>query len=353
LRILIFDILAILAVYFGAGAVFDVRQRINNLKSNKIINIILNFTYWLFLPILIFLAYQSFVSGIFGVKEKPLVEYICNYSRFSFCSAVSDSTEAKQFSFAPPTVGLTSVEVCGRALNVNRSDWTSSGSFIQYVNQAKEAGEQIDSCRIKLGLRTLDQERRDAEEMRIKGLTNLMLCQEAIPGNSIGFSNDFGKQVYVAEAHRRGFSVEDCKKIAGRTPSEITPSSNQSVLQTPKPESNVVDPNTGLSIAVVRNPSLSYSNMRAGPGTNFSIVLRLRNGIEVTVLGSKISSKGTEWCEVSIGDGTKGFVSSDFLDVSCQLTTGQHRFIEEKRREDVQQFLDATNETLKLIGKLK
>ena len=53
----------------------------------------------------------------------------------------------------------------------------------------------------------------------------------------------------------------------------------------------------------------SYVRIRKGPGTDYDIIKELDNNTEVTVL----STENSAWYQVKLSDGTKGYVSSDYI----------------------------------------
>jgi uncharacterized protein YraI len=64
--------------------------------------------------------------------------------------------------------------------------------------------------------------------------------------------------------------------------------------------------------------SVSYLNLRTGPGTSFAVIRALPAGSVVTLVGRNSSST---WLQVRTADGTVGWMSTPFLITSVQIST--------------------------------
>lgn len=53
-------------------------------------------------------------------------------------------------------------------------------------------------------------------------------------------------------------------------------------------------------------------NVRAGPGTQYSILTQLEMGTQVTVLGVEEG-----WARVRLADGREGYISTQFVEAPC------------------------------------
>ncbi len=90
-----------------------------------------------------------------------------------------------------------------------------------------------------------------------------------------------------------------------------------------KADSHQFDSRTGLPLSYVMNRSGNSSNLRSGPGRTFPAIMRLPNNLEVVIQGSAVSESGYLWCEISLGSGQRGFISSDLIAHSCKLSPTQ------------------------------
>ncbi|SDN38920.1 SH3 domain-containing protein [Ensifer sp. YR511] len=247
-------------------------------------------------------------------------------------------------------LALTSTEVCGRALSSDRSGWASSRDAERFVIRSQEHGDSVDTCRERLGLRTLKEEKTQKEVDRIRNLTSLSVCQSALDGSRSDFSTAEHKQLYVVEALRRELSPQTCTRL-GNGISTVEPdrSEPQPVLKQP---SKFVDPRSGLPVSVVSNASLPYANMRTGPGREFKLVSKLPNGIEVLIYGPVLSGSGSQWCRIATGDGKKGFISADFLPDACELTAQQFEFLQAKNKAEADEAAKLAHDFLTIIGNI-
>lgn len=60
-------------------------------------------------------------------------------------------------------------------------------------------------------------------------------------------------------------------------------------------------------------PEYDNLNLRSGPGTDYSILGKLRRGIELNILNEAIGSDGDQWYQVITPDGKEGWVHSDYV----------------------------------------
>ena len=65
----------------------------------------------------------------------------------------------------------------------------------------------------------------------------------------------------------------------------------------------------------------AYLNLRKGAGTNNAVVKVLEKNAKVTVL----ERTNKDWLKVRLSDGTTGYCSADYLDITTDRTAGPYR----------------------------
>lgn len=308
------------------------------------------------IPIAIFAAYtlaKTIALEAFG-HELPK---ICELTPIYKCTK-AENTDAKTYSSGyVPSIALTSVEICGRALTTDRRAWNVDPSQEEYVRKSKEAGETIDTCRLKMGLKSISEADEEQERSRVRALSNTQLCRSSYDSNSMNFGTSVNYKSYVLETLNRGLSVAECKRILGISQSSQNASTTDAaekrsdeVSINAKADSHQFDSRTGLPLSYVMNRSGNSSNLRSGPGRTFPAIMRLPNNLEVVIQGSAVSESGYLWCEVSLGSGQRGFISSDLIAHSCKLSPTQIQNARRTQEIQQRQAEQLTNEMMGIIG---
>lgn len=258
-----------------------------------------------------------------------------------------------------PTVGLTSVEICGRALAADRRSWSADLGPLEFVRKAQEAGETIDTCRLKIGLKSISEADREQETDLVRAMSNKQLCTYAYNTGSKNFTTLPAYKTHVMEALNRGITLADCESALGvakpstiSSPPESAIDENYGNRSVSKPASSEIDTRTGLPVSFVMNKSGTSSNLRSGPGKNYPAVMRLPNNLEVLVTGSALSATGYQWCEISLRNGKRGFISADLIFHSCELTQTQVQNARKTQELQRQQNEQMTKEMIGLFGSL-
>ncbi|MBP2548830.1 hypothetical protein J2858_001746 [Neorhizobium galegae] len=336
----------------GIVPLFPLLNRKDITFSRRLIYIILS------IPIVIFTVYtlvKTIRLEIFG-QDMPK---FCEFVSLPTCGDATGGDSKALSSQYLPSIGLTSVEICGRALAADRRSWSNDTSQLTFVNKSKETGETIDTCRLKLGMKSVSEADKEQELSVLRALSNAQLCRYAYDNSSMKFTEADNYKKYSLETLSRGLSIEDCKRILGvYQPIQNTGSEREAENNlgdgsgVPKAESHQLDSRSGLPISYVLNKSGNSSNLRSGPGKTFPAIMRLPNNIEVVILGSSTSATGYVWCEVSLSSGKRGFLSSDLVAHSCELSPTQIQNAirtQEAQREQTQQL---ANGLLGIIGSI-
>lgn len=230
-------------------------------------------------------------------------------------------------------------EICKLALDPDLQHWATLPEFSKSVAYAQSNGETIDTCRLKLGLNTIEMERRNREIARLNSLSNTSLCEEAYDASRGDFFTIPLKQDAVSTARSRGLTPTNCAPTPPTIDSEYQALVEQPAAAPTQPsDSHFSGPN--LPTAAVVNPEVGFANLRIKPDNKSKLLMRLPEGIEVTLLGPHLSTSGDLWCKVAIGNQTSGFIYAKFLNKPCQVSVTQLRMIEEAERQQRQKELE-------------
>ncbi|MBX3570883.1 MAG: hypothetical protein KF694_00860 [Mesorhizobium sp.] len=231
-----------------------------------------------------------------------------------------------------PVGGVDLVQVCRMGLNAGYDGWSDGFEFRSYVAEAKRRLKSIDDCRMVLGLPKLADEvaerKRIEEEQRIKSLDRASLCAEAL--DEVGGEWDLSDAAWgaVKEAQGRGYSRESCLMAMGRT----NPGGSAGGLPG-WPSQNSATPS--FPTGYIRNAKSTFANLRENPGTSSRIVMRLANGTEVVLLGTKASPMtGHAYCRVLTNAGVPGYVDHELVDGNCFLNAAQTSYLVAAERQE-------------------
>ena len=223
-------------------------------------------------------------------------------------------------------------QVCKLGLNERHDGWSDEFEFHPYVVEAGRRRKSIDDCRRVLGLPTIAEEeendRKLAEETRIRNLDQGGLCREAVDEVSAYWNLSDAAKGAVGEALRRQYSTEACLLALGRSGPAMGASPQ---VQSPGLAIGAPDFPTGY----IQNAKSNFANLRENPG-KFSRILRpLANGTEVVLLGMKPSpSSGHAYCRVLTRDGVAGYVDYELVNGNCFLDSTQTSYLMEVERQE-------------------
>lgn len=281
----------------------------------------------------------------FGFEMPRICDYLQNCVKKDIISA---SVQVPSSGFEPSR--FSAYELCSKALNSSRSDWATENAARWFVDNAKSGGEQIDSCRLKIGLPTLQEERQTTETQKIKRSSNLQICQAAIDPSRREFATTGDKQSAVLEALQRGLSPDNCAGMLGLTPSPTPVRAEIVAATTGQSATSLTNESTGrnpgliqsrgqpgLPVSTIYNDAVKYAHLRREADGSSEILARLPNGIEVVILGERLSDRGQSWCRVRTSNGSTGYVFSKFVTSPCRLTEQQYQAfndLEQKRSEE-------------------
>lgn len=271
------------------------------------------------------------------------------YKIFGLSSEVASGPEAQSTKIAKSS----NSEICKLALTPNLASWSAEASDQPYVAEAKRRVEVVNSCRIILGLQTLEEEASKNETKTLAMLTNKQVCIEAFDERSATFRMSADKKPSVHEAVKRGLSPSSCSSLLGVVPNGTTQDmiasqptaaepvaasmQRSSAAYAPQPQSPQQLQSSTLPSGAMRNPNaIGYTNLRRQPDKNSETIAKLPNGLEVVILGLYASPSGKMWCKVGLNNGTTGFVFADFVAGNCSLTDQQQNLalqLEQQRNE--------------------
>ncbi|MBK8008605.1 MAG: hypothetical protein IPK23_09300 [Rhizobiales bacterium] len=106
---------------------------------------------------------------------------------------------------------LSNIDLCRAALNAPATDWVLHEYYRQHIAEAKRRGLSIEDCQRNLGMLPKSQEIQPA----LIQLTNNDLCRGALDGPGEKWDSGSTYQQYVAEAKRRNLSIQDCQRTLG------------------------------------------------------------------------------------------------------------------------------------------
>lgn len=202
-------------------------------------------------------------------------------------------------------------------MNSARDAWSVFPDTSRFVAKAQAERETVDTCRVKLGLPTLQTVREQAENERLRKLAATEICGYALTADKAAFVSSTDLQRYVAEALRRELSPAACNMletaaVGGNTDYSRPPGGPD----TDAPFSTVL-PDRQTAFILNRNSYDAHVNLRAKPGRTSAVLAELANGLEVTVFDPARGTDGSVWCLVRTKDGQEGYVSSTLLSESC------------------------------------
>lgn len=85
----------------------------------------------------------------------------------------------------------------------------------------------------------------------------------------------------------------------------------------------------------VANEKSNFTNLRESPGRASRILMRLANGTEVVLLGTKPSpTSGHSYCRVLTNGGVQGYIDHELVKGNCFLNSDQTGYLSEIERQD-------------------
>lgn len=131
-----------------------------------------------------------------------------------------DQTEISQIETTIPEPdqaapnGINTVELCSKALDASRLDWSSSASATNEVSFAKRANITVAECRAVLGVVDVPSSYPKLD-YSLAGIENKSLCASALNVQLIDWDSSSIYRDKVNEAQRRGLTIDDCRKELG------------------------------------------------------------------------------------------------------------------------------------------
>jgi hypothetical protein len=160
--------------------------------------------------------------------------------------------------------------LCESALNGSRSDWDPHSGYSKFVTEAKRRGLSVSECRQAIGLTTTD-------SPPMANQSRDSLCRMALNSNRSAWDSSSALADYVAEAWRRNLTVIECQSAlneqvspsAGSTPTIDTATSTTYVcrqaLNLQKTDWDVHPPFVA-SVAEARRRGLTVEQCRLAVG---------------------------------------------------------------------------------------
>lgn len=118
---------------------------------------------------------------------------------------------------------LSDSSLCRGAYSPARMTWEQSSMFEAHVAEAKRRGLTVDDCRMAIGLAQLPSQNAN------QGIDSI--CLSALNGRKTAWETIPRFSDSVAEAVRRGLSVDDCRAAIGLAPLESAATQNNSSAQ--------------------------------------------------------------------------------------------------------------------------
>ena len=112
--------------------------------------------------------------------------------------------------------------ICRGAYNANSNSWDHSVAFASHMEEAKRRGLSVDDCRVAIGLAVANNSNDDGGSS-ISRLSDQYICRGAYNANSNGWDHSVAFASHMEEAKRRGLSLDDCRHALGihATPENI------------------------------------------------------------------------------------------------------------------------------------
>ncbi len=167
---------------------------------------------------------------------------------------------------------LTDTYICRGAYNVNRADWETLTEFAGHVSEARRRGLSAADCRVVIGLEPL---RGQPEQSKEK--SDWVICMSALVANREAFATGDAYSSEVAEAKRRGLSVNDCRAALGLDNKKLI-ASTDAIRQRPNEAicaSALIPTRTRFSPLSAYQPEVKEATRRGLSVDDCRVVLRL------------------------------------------------------------------------------
>ncbi len=226
--------------------------------------------------------YQCFWGWDYPTLEEAKKSLLADCKREAKSCVVEYATNEKKYYSK-----IDRVDLCKKALASGATGWDTSALFSKHVAEGKRRGLSVDDCRVTIGLSKLQNQPSVSSDSSIfnslSELPNSSLCVSALTAGRESFSSGSALATEVAEAKRRGLSVDDCRVAIGLSKLQNQPSVSS--------DSSIFN-----SLSELPNSSLCVSALTAGRESFSS-----GSALATEVAEAKRRGLSVDDCRVAIG----------------------------------------------------